>query len=435
MKRNSLQWRLSLGLSITLLLACAVAGGVSFAWALHDANEIMDDLLHETGALIANGQMHLPAQAAQLPGSEPDNDLLIVPLRPGSAAPAPLASLPDGIHTIEWNGGGWRVLLQPLAQGERVAVAQRTQVRDEVAFHSAIRTLIPLLALIPVLALLMREIVRRTLEPVGRLAHHVDSHASARAAALPEVEVPAEVQPFLHSIKRLLGDLTSSLARQERFVANAAHELRSPVAALRLQAANVEAVLDDDEARSRLAELQLGIARIQHLLEQLLSMARVEAPLPAAAAPVGVAGIACDVLAELVPSAQAKGVDLGMERCERDACLQASELDLRTLMHNVVGNAVKYCPAGGRVSLSVYVEAGDAVISVVDDGPGIPPAELTRAFEPFYRVPGASETGSGLGLAIVAAVAHRYAGRITLAPAAGTSGLRFEYRQPACHAA
>lgn len=433
--RNSLQWRLSVGLFAAILLTGCVAGGLSFAWALHDANEILDGTLQDTAGLIANGRMAVPDGVSQLPGSEPDNDVLVVPLDRLSAAAhsdirATLSRLPEGLQNAEWRGRSWRVLIGRTPAGDRVAVAQQTQVRDEIAQHSAVRTLIPVLILIPLLILLVRGVVQRTLAPVSRLARHVQTNAMDHAANLPEVEVPLELRPFVHAIKGLLGELTAALAHQQRFVANAAHELRSPMAALQLQAANIEHVIHDGEARLRLQQLQAGILRMQHLLEQLLSMARSQAAAAGKLGPVRLADVATEVLAEFVAAAQAKGLDLGMERFDGNLCVQATPLDLVTMLRNVVENAVKCSPPGAAVTLSVYADGENAVISVEDAGPGIPQAQLQRVFEPFYRAPGVGTTGTGLGLSIVAAIAQRLDARVALSSGTGGVGLRFEYRQP-----
>lgn len=430
--RRSLQWSLIVGLFGAILLTGALAGALSFLWALHDANEILDGSLQDTADMIATGQMAVPRQPAHLSGSEPENDVLVLPLG-GSGAVTPVgmvglvAGLPAGLHTVSWQGERWRVLVAS-AGAQRVAVAQRTQQRDEIAQHSAIRTLVPLLLLIPVLALLVREVVRRTLRPVAALAQYVDSNPMGAAARLPEAEVPLEIAPFLDSIRRLLGELTHTLEQQRRFVANAAHELRSPVAALHLQTVNLEPVVVSEEGRVRLEQLRRGMDRMRHLLEQLLSMARSESE-TGVFAPVRLGDVAREVIAELVLTAEAKGIDLGMDRCDIDACVQGTNFALHTLVRNAVENAVKYTPPDSMVTVSVYREGSAAVFAVQDDGPGVQESHAERVFEPFYRVPGSREPGSGLGLAIVAAIAKRLGGRATLRSNRSGLGARFEYRQ------
>lgn len=428
---RSLQWRLIVGLIAAILLTGALAGVLSFVWALHDANEILDGSLQDTANMIATGQMAIPRKPAHLAGTEPENDLLVLPLNgPGVARPAGIATavagLLPGLHTVPWQGHRWRVLVAQ-AGFERIAVAQRTQERDEIAQHSAIRTLIPLLLLIPLLAMLVREVVRRTLRPVAVLARHVDSNPMAAAARLPQADVPVEIVPFLDSIQRLLNELTESLEQQRRFVANAAHELRSPVAALHLQAINLDPVVCE-EGRERLEQLRSGTDRMRRLLEQLLSMARSEAD-NAGFASMTLGQVARDVIAELVFPAGTKGVDLGMDRDDEDACVQGTNLLLHTLIRNAIENAVKYTPPKSMVTVSVYRQGGDAVVTVDDDGPGIPQSHVDHVFEAFYRVPGTNEPGSGLGLAIVAAIAKRLGGRATLRPRDTGTGMRFEYRQ------
>jgi two-component system, OmpR family, sensor kinase len=430
--QSSLQWRLIVGLFAAILMTGAVAGVLSFAWALHDANEILDGSLQDTADMIASGQIAIPRKPAQLPGSEPENDVLVLPLgasgtAPGGGIASAVASLPPGLHTVPWDGHRWRVLVTAAGKG-RIAVAQRTQERDEIAQHSAIRTVIPLLMLIPVLVLLVREVVRRTLRPVAALARYVDSNPMVAAAKLPPSDVPVEIAPFLTSIQRLLNELTETLAQQQRFVANAAHELRSPVAALHLQAMNLDPVVSD-EGRERLEQLRSGMDRMRRLLEQLLSMARSETDIEGLE-PICLDGVARDVIAELVFTAEAKSVDLGMDRCEEQLRVQGTKLLMHTLLRNAVENAVKYSPPHSMVSVSLYREGSDAVVTVEDDGPGIAPLHAGRVFEPFYRVPGANESGSGLGLAIVASIAKRLGGRATLRAKDQGTGMRFEYRQP-----
>jgi two-component system, OmpR family, sensor kinase len=430
-RQRSLQWRLIVGLVAAILLTGALAGVLSFVWALHDANEILDGSLQDAAAMIATGQMAIPRQPAHLGGSEPENDVLVLPLgAPGVRPPAGMATavagLQPGLHTVTWQEHRWRVLITS-AGSQRIAVAQRTQERDEIAQHSAIRTLIPLLLLIPVLVLLVREVVRRTLRPVAALAHYVDDNPMVAAAKLPQADVPTEIAPFLESIQRLLNELTESLEQQRRFVANAAHELRSPVAALHLQAVNLELVVSE-EGRERLVQLRSGIDRMRRLLEQLLSMARSEADSEGLTA-VSLANAAREAIAELVIAAEAKGIDLGMDLCDEQAWVRGTNLLLHTLIRNAVENAVKYSPPESLVTVSVYREGGDAIVAVEDAGPGVAQSLAVQVFEPFYRVPGTGETGSGLGLAIVAAIAKRLGGQAMLRSRDRATGTRFEFRQ------
>jgi two-component system OmpR family sensor kinase len=428
---KSLQWQLSAWLFAAIVLTGAVTGVLSFVWALRDASEILDGNLADAASLISGGQMALPDRETQLPGLEPENEVLIVPLRAQAdpnALAATLQPLADGLYTLEWHGDRWRALVRTFGHDERVAVAQRMEVRDEIARHGAVRTVLPLALLIPLLLLLVREVVRRTLGSIGKLARHIDSNAIGPAARLPDVEVPREIDPFLQSIRRLLMQLSEALNQQQRFIANAAHELRSPMAALKLQAANVQHVVESDEGKRRLAHLEQGIGRMQRLLEQLLSMARSQVT-GDEIAPIRVADVARDVLAEWVPAASSQGVDLGMGTSDHSLFIAATEFHLATLLRNAVENAVKYSAPGSIVTVSVFREGPDAVLAVEDEGPGIAATDRERVFEPFHRTTGSVVAGSGLGLAIVAAVAQSLGGTAAIRGREPRSGTRFEYRQ------
>jgi len=222
------------------------------------------------------------------------------------------------------------------------------------------------------------------------------------------------VRPFVRAINRLLGRVAQDLERQRRFVADAAHELRSPLTALSLQAERLQQAPMSDTAQQRLAELRQGIQRGRALLEQLLSLARAQQPGETPAAAVSVQGVFRSVLQELMPLAQARQIDLGVVGAQ-DAQVAVSALDLRTLVKNLVDNAIRYTPVGGRVDLSVGQLAGAVVLCVEDTGPGIAPAERERVFDAFYRTVGTEPAGSGLGLSIVQAIAQRVGARVSLA--------------------
>lgn len=429
---RSLESRLLAGLVAVILATGLVTCTLGFAWALADANEVADGALKETTSLLLSGQVALPAVSSVLPGTEPENDVLV--WRRSNAGDVqrgvpPIEPVRAGLRTVDWRGDRWRVLATPSEGGVWLLVAQRMEVRDEMARHGAVRTVLPLLLLVPMLALLVRGVVKGALAPVRRLARHVDEHPRDRAAQLPELDVPAELRPFLTSIRGLVGELSLALERQQRFVANAAHELRSPVAALSIQAANLENVLVDSQARERMQPLSQGIARLQALLEQLLSMARAQLHRTGTEQPIGLARLAREMLAEFVSQAADRGIDLGVDRLDEDAQVVADRFDLQLLLRNVIGNAMKFCPPGSEITLSVTVDDTHAVLRVIDNGPGMDEASRQLAFEPFFRGAEVREPGSGLGLAIVAAIAERLDATISLEPARDGPGLAFEYRQ------
>jgi len=221
----------------------------------------------------------------------------------------------------------------------------------------------------------------------------------------------------------------TALQAQRDFTADAAHELRSPLTALSLQVQLLERAHDATGRAAALAELRGGIARAVHLVDQLLKLARLGPEVGSATEPVRLAELAARVLAEHAPLATAKAIDLGLGEVDPGLSVRGDPAGLRLLLSNLVGNAVRYTPDGGRVDVSVLAEGPQAWLVVSDTGPGIPADERGRVFDRFYRRPGETAEGSGLGLAIVRAVADRHGADVRLGVADG-GGLRVEVRFP-----
>ena len=353
-------------------------------------------------------------------------------LRTGSQPTLALPpGLPPGFQTARIGTEPYRVWVRVLPDGDRLAVAQETAVRDEIARNSALRTVMPFLALVPILLLLVGELVRRIFRPVSELAGVIDQRSEQDLQPVAVEHLPAEIRPFVGAINRLLERVGQSMEIQRRFVADAAHELRTPLTALSLQAERLAGAEMSEVARARLEALRQGIERGRALALQLLAMARAQGSAAPAGTPVAVGAVFRRVLEDLLPLAEAKGIDLGVLEGP-EARVLAPEVDLFTLVRNLVDNAIRYTPAGGRVDLWVQAGHGRVTLEVKDNGPGIPEAERERVFDPFYRVLGSDQAGSGLGLAIVQAIAARLGGTISLAHAderAGT-GLRVRVTLP-----
>jgi len=443
---DSLRLKLSFVLSLAILAVALVAGVFSFVSALDEAHELQDDTLRQVAALF-DRQLPLPhlGDEGRAKGSDEESRVIVQYLAGGNGAaggagaagsagaalPLP-ATLPDGLHVIEAGGEPFRVLVKTTAGGERIAVAQETGVRDEIARDSALRTLMPFLILVPILLLIVADLVRKMFRPIAALSAEIDGRDEHALHAVREERLPIEVRPFAVAINRLLARVDQSMAGQRRFVADAAHELRSPLTALSLQAGRLGEAEMSAQARERLGTLQLGLERSRNLLEQLLALARAQAPPAAPAVPLAVAEIYRRVLEDLMPLAQARNIDIGVEGGP-DVRLNIGEADLLALVRNLADNAIRYTPAGGRVDLSAGDGAQGAVLQVSDSGPGIPPAEHARVFDPFYRAPGSGQPGSGLGLSIVKAIADRIGAQVTLsyADAARQTGLCVRVQLPA----
>jgi two-component system, OmpR family, sensor kinase len=417
--RQSLQFRLSIWLSLTIVLVAAAAGFLSFASAFDEAIELQDDQLRQTAALLQRQLLSAPpTEVAGPPDADPESRLIVLASRPHEAwnpedvAPGLRPDLPDGLQTVVIGGAPWRLFVSTHERGLRVAIGQQTTVRDEIANKSALRTVAPLLSLVLLLPLLVGYLIRKMLQPLKIMAADLEFRSERDWEEIADGGVPSEIRPFVVAMKRLLARVAQSVAAQRRFLADAAHELRSPLTALSLQAERLEAAEMPAEARIRLAALRRGIGRTRSLIDQLLALARAQSQ-TGEARPVRLIGVVRQALEDLMPLAEAKHMDVGVVQ-QDDVVVQASEMELTILVRNLVDNAIRYTPEGGKIDLAIEAGADSAVFRVDDTGPGIAPDECERVFDPFYRVLGAEEFGSGLGLSIVKAIADRIGAGVSL---------------------
>lgn len=311
----------------------------------------------------------------------------------------------DGRH-------GWRMFYLAAPDGERlVAVGQKQGLRQEMVWSVVKAQLLPWMIGLPLMMLAVLLALRRELAPLRRLAAAIgarqpDDNSPVRA------EVPQEVQPLLRSLNALFERIGQMLEHERRFTADAAHELRTPLAALRVQTEVLELMPDDDGRRHAMVQLRLGIDRAGRLVEQLLALSRLD-PLPRlqSSASVDWQRVVERLLAELSLSAEQTEWKLDW-RCAPQAVLplRGDEALAGLMLRNLLENACRYGPADGVVELRLEADA----ISVLDQGPGIAPQWLERVRERFFRPPGQQQAGSGLGLSIVERIAGLHGLRLTL---------------------
>jgi len=440
---ESIQLKLSFTLSLTILAVALVAGVFSFLSALDEAHELQDDVLRQVAQLVDRQRLApaVPSTDQQLKIVDEESRVIIQQLggptlaQPDLAAHTALTlppSLRDGLQTLDVGDTSYRVLVRTAATGQRIAVAQESSFRNEIARDGALRTVMPFLVLVPVLLLIVADLVRKMFRPIAALSQEIDLRAGQELHPVEERHLPLEVRPFAIAINQLLARVSLAMEQQRRFVADAAHELRSPLTAMSLQAERLADAPMSDAALERLAILRLGIARGRMLLDQLLALARAQSASELPTSPVSVQSIYRRVLEDLMPLAHAKRIDIGVEGTQ-DAIICANELDMLTLVRNLVDNAIRYTHDGGRVDLSVQFHEGTAGLRIQDHGPGIPLADRERVFAPFYRTLGSAQTGSGLGLSIVQAIVQRLGGEIRLdfTNSCAQSGLSVIVRLPA----
>lgn len=343
----------------------------------------------------------------------------------------------EGYRLVDTSEGTWRLYTFVTPEGN-VQVGQPVATRDALARELSLRMLAPMLLLIPILGALVPWALNRGLRPLRDISHRVGARDATLLDPLPTEDVPDELLPLIEQINGLLTRLDASFDAQRAFLADAAHDLRSPVAALALQAQIAERAPRPSARVAAFSELRRGIDRAARLVQQLLDFARLEPGVPSE--PAGTVDIA-QMIRELVGAysgeADEVGVDLGADT-PHEAKITGVEIELRSMLANLVDNALRYAPRSSVVTVSARCLDSAVEIRVVDGGPGIPPGERDRVFDRFHRVPGDTRAGSGLGLSIVKAIVERHRGTLVLRDANRGSqppGLEVYIRLPAAEPA
>jgi two-component system, OmpR family, sensor kinase len=436
--RASLRTRLLVWLLGGVVLVGVAGGLVVYRNALAEADTFFDYHLKET-ALFLRDQPVEYVFPTPIPPNDAAYDFVVqiwtIDGRRIYIGPEQVV-LPNstaiGYSTVNTSAGQWRIY-GTASPTKVVQVAQPMSVRRQEAAQLALRTLAPFVLLVPLLGLLVWFTVGHALQPLQRLAKAVKARRVNALEPLSDERLPEEVRPLVGSLNDLLGRLTAALDRERAFMADAAHELRTPLTALHLQLGALARAGTEAERAEAMGKLSEGVQRAIRLVEQMLALARQEPRAEPARSRFALDELAREVVAELVPLADARQIDLGMSesqpvfvRGERDA--------VATLIRNLVDNAVRYTPAGGQVDVSVEWSAAQpaqVLIRVIDNGRGIARAERERVFDRFYRQPGTGSPGSGLGLAIVKAIATAHGATVELGEGEAGRGLAVTVSFPA----
>ncbi len=333
----------------------------------------------------------------------------------------------DGFADRQIGDTHWRVYRTGIDEfGLHVHVAERLANRERMITAISRQALYPLLVALPVLTLLIWFGVGRGLVPLRAVAREVSRRSPSLLEPVPlDRRVPVEVRPLVNALNDLLGRLDRALERERRFTADASHELRTPLASLKTQAQVALRANDEESRRHALRQVIAGVDRATHLVEQLLTIARLE---PEASTPmerVALDAVAADICAELAPAAARKGVKVSLEM--QPAVVRGNTVAIGALLRNLIDNAIRHTPEAHQVTVTVSWAEGDAEICVSDEGPGIPAHERERVFDRFYRGENRQGFGCGLGLSIVSRVAELHGARILLDESPG-GGLRVRTR-------
>lgn len=431
--------KLSLRARLVLLALAAVAAvWLATAWLTYrDAREEFDELLdahlaQAASLLVAQVGHELDELELEHAGDGhharkvafqiwEDGELR---LHSPSAPNEPLAERKQGFSEREIDGRRWRVYsTRDAGRHIQIHVGERLDIRDKLAVELAENLLRPLLFGLPILAVLIWLAVRQGLRPLGSLAAEVAAREPGNLAPIEIGANPAETRPLIERLNALFARLGRSLEQERRFTADAAHELRTPLAGIRAQAQVALGAGDAAERDRALHNAIAGCDRATHLVEQLLTLARIDAAAQAPLETVALRELARDCLADLAPQALAKDVELELADGEEQR-IAGHAIWLRILLRNLLDNAVRYSSQGGSVRVEIGREQNRPALWVIDSGPGIAEAERAQVRERFYRVLGAGEAGSGLGLSIVQRIAEVHGAELRLLPGDGGRGLK-----------
>lgn len=441
---KSLRLRLILLLCLALSLTWGAAAWLSHVEARREVDKLFDAQLAQSAQVLmgtAGHELHerLEHGSEGMPVLHEYEQQIafqiwhgrVLLLRSVIAPETALASPTPGYSTVEIAGQPWRVLTrQDNRHGFLIQVAEPLAARESLARHIALRMLLPSLTALPLLALAIWSAVGAGLLPLRKLKREVAQREVDRLQPLSMHGVPDEVAPLAAALNDLFSRLQHAFESERRFTADAAHELRTPLAALKIQAQVAMRASDDTERGTALENVLHGVDRATHLVEQLLTLARVD---PENAADhhqtVDLRSLAASVLGDIAPLAHAKQIELTLDESPSSP-VSGNPGQLAILLRNLLDNAIRYTPPGGQVAVVLLQDPG-TVLEVRDTGPGIPQAEREQVLQRFYRIPGNMAEGSGLGLSIVRRIAELHGARLVLDDNESGHGLKVRVVFPA----
>lgn len=433
---KSLRARLLIFLLAAIVLAAGTQAFVAYRTVLNEADQIFDYHMQQMALSLRAGLPPSAAVSGLSDGEENFEFVVQVWTAEGVLVfeSAAQAALPQravlGFSNVRARGTTYRVYsLQ--ARSLVIQVAQDMAARRHMAGTLALRTVGPIALAAPLLMLVVWWVVSRSLAPVARVRGQVAARQADDLSPVSESGLPEEVRPLVHELNLLFDRVRRAFEAQRHFVADAAHELRSPLAALKLQVQGLQRAPDEATRELAVNRLAAGIDRATRLVEQMLALARQEASAAAGTPPeaVELQEVARLALSDAIAAAQARRIDVGIASAHA-ARVQGQPEALRTLLRNLLDNAVKYTPEGGRVDIRIGQQAGGAELVVEDSGPGLPAEERERVLDRFYRAGESQAPGSGLGLAIVKSIADQHGATLDIGRSESLGGLRVRLHFP-----
>ena len=424
-KTRSLQRELTRWVFFITLTVCALGGITTGLVAYFEAQETQDEVIFQIAQLISSADV---TNSSHFDYYHEESTIVVQSLQDERGLFHIPPSRPDGFVSIESKGVEWRLYLITKADQQRFVVAQQTELINEIASASAMSAILPMFISAIILLVLIRWLVLSRLKPVVALAKIADRQDSANPGPLSTESIPTEIIPFVDAINRLLTRTKETIAAQNRFIANASHELRTPITALSLLAENLANARSQSEHSERMSLVLSSLERLNSLVNQLLNLARLQNRSADSGENVYLNEIVQQVVIALYPLAEQKNIDLGITNTTETTVRNINN-GLNQLIENALANAIHYTPNNGKIDVEVRIVFNMAQLTIKDTGPGIDDEDMANIFTPFYRSKDNDQPGSGLGLAICAEIAEGHKGTITLENYK-TGGLVFTYKQP-----
>lgn len=425
MKHHSIKRFLVLSITCAVLVVYAVITAVSYFISKDELDELYDAHLKQVAEVIAaqpltgsnaDSLSNLPTKPIQneevfyIRLTDQDNQSLYVshPKLQLSLTASP------GFSTQLVGQQQWRVYTHALPQAN-VLVAQLLKGREVTIRETALSLVFSQLVFIPLLVLVILAVIHRALKPITQLSNQIQQRESNDLTPLNLQDTPSELVPLVQAINGFMAKVGAMVDTLKQFTADAAHELRTPITALKLQHTLITQAENTEERESAINNLAKGISRSEKIVAQLLTLARMSAPNHAQPVEtIALMPVIKVVIESLLPLAQAKHIDLGLNSTV-DYVISGVPEQIHLMVHNILENAIRYTPENGKIDLAISASDHSIIFEVKDTGPGIAEAELNRVFERFYRGTSKDQAGSGLGLAIVKNIANLHHARIELA--------------------
>jgi len=426
--RNSIKRFLLIYIALSILVVYALISFASYWVSKEELDELYDANLQQYAHAVAAQHINIEDETSLYQNNQvgagkdiegeqefflrvlaEDGRVLYVS-HPNTKLPVPTTM---GLSTEKIENKQWRFFALK-AKNRTIQVAQSLKLRKTTIKETAYSLMVSQLAFIPLLVLLIFYAIRKALSPLSMLSKQIQHRDSYDLNPFADDNVPAEVRPLVQSLNMFMGKVSFMVDVLKRFTSDAAHELRTPITGLKLQLTALEQSNSKSERECAIKNLKSGIARSEQLVSQLLTLSRIDPDNKSRhIQSLNMLELVKESFQELLPLAQEKSIDIGLMKAD-DCEINASRQEIKVLINNILDNAIRYTPNGGKIDVSVISQAGNVNLEVKDSGPGIPQHELERVFERFYRGENQHIPGSGLGLAIVKEIAIQHKAIIQL---------------------